>query len=97
MEKRKIQKVGRSTLTISLPKDWINLAGVKRSDVVYLDRLRDGSLRILSENLIEEKKPKEYPINCDHAKEPNLLERLIVGSYMQGVDLIKIFSFGTRK
>lgn len=93
MERRKIQKVGSSTLSIALPKNWTNLTGVKRGDAVYLEQGRDGTLRILSENLVEEdRRPKEFAINCDRVTEPRLLERLIVGSYMHGVDIIKIFS-----
>jgi phosphate uptake regulator len=56
LERRKIQKVGRSTLSVSLPKDWIHLAEVKSGDVVYLDQSKNGALRILSEKLVEEEK-----------------------------------------
>jgi len=76
-----------------LPKDWINLTGVMHGDIVYLDQGKDNTLRILSENLVKEmNKPTEYHINCDLAQEPNLLERLVVGGYMQGADTIKVFS-----
>lgn len=93
MEKRKLQKVGHSTLSVSLPKKWINLTGVNRGDIVYLDQNEDGTLRIFSEAVLEKgKEPVHYDINCDLIREPNLLERLIVGSYVQGVDMIKIFS-----
>lgn len=54
MEQRKIQKVGQSTLSVSLPRDWLNLAGVKQGDTVYLAQGRKGDLRILSKNLVEE-------------------------------------------
>jgi len=85
--------VGRSTLSVSLPKDWTNLANVKPGDTVYIEQGKDGTLRILSESLVEEeRKPEENNINSDQVTEPNLLERLIVGSYMQGVDMIRIFS-----
>lgn len=94
METRKIQKVGRSTLTVSLPKEWVNLADVKNGDAVYLDLGRDGVLRILSEALVEKKTaPQEYSINCDLTKKrKKLLERLIVSSYSLGIDTIKLFS-----
>ncbi len=93
MEKRKVQKVGYSTLSISLPKDWVDLAGVKHGDTIYVNQNTDGALSLLSEKqLKEETQPKEYHINCDLAKEPNLLERLVVGSYILGVDTVKLFS-----
>ena len=93
LEQRKIQKVGRSTLSVSLPKDWVNLVGLKPGDIVHIDQGKDESLRIFSEkNIKEAMKPNEYYINCDQTKEPNLLERLIVGGYMMGVDVIKIYA-----
>ena len=93
LEQRKIQKVGKSTLSVSLPKYWAHIEGVKQGDTVYLDRGRNGALRILSKDIVEkEEKQKEYHINCDMIKEPNLLERLIIGSYLLGVNTIKIFS-----
>lgn len=98
MEQRKIQKVGKSTLSVSLPKDWAYTAGVKQGDTIYLDRGRNGALRILSKDIVEkEEKQKEYHINCDMIKEPNLLERLIIGSYLLGVNTIKIFSSSSTK
>lgn len=93
MERRKLQKVGHSTLSVSLPKEWITLTGVNRGDIVYLDQTEDGALRIVSEDLLEkEREPTEYEINCDLISEKKLLERLIVGCYVQGVDMIKVFS-----
>ncbi len=93
LERRKIQKVGSSTLSVSLPKDWTNRVGVKQGDIVYLDQGEDGTLKILTEDLVEEEqKQNEYYINCELIEAPNLLERLIVGSYLQGVEVTKIFS-----
>lgn len=94
LESRKIQKVGKSTLSVSLPKAWIKLIGVKQGDIVYLDQRKDGSLRIFleeDENLVKEK-PQEFLINYDQVKEIKFIERLIVGSYLMGKDLIKITS-----
>lgn len=93
MERRTIQKVGGSTLSVSLPKDWANFAGVKQGNTVYLVQERNGALRILSDNMIEkEANPREFFINCDLTKEPNLMERLIIGSYVLGNDVIRISS-----
>jgi len=93
LEPRKIQKVGRSTLSISLPRDWVKLSGVQQGDVVFLDQEIDGSLRVLSPSQFEEEtKYTTFCINCDQIQELNLLERLIVGSYMLGVDVIKLVS-----
>jgi hypothetical protein len=55
LERRKIQKVGRSTLSISLPREWLGQAGVRAGDAVYLEQGRDGILRILSESSVRGK------------------------------------------
>jgi phosphate uptake regulator len=90
---RKIQKVGSSTLSVSLPKDWVNLVGLKQGDIVHIDQGKDASLRISSEkNIKEAMKLNEYYIKCDQIMEPNLLERLIVGSYITGIDVVKIYA-----
>lgn len=93
MEQRKIQKVGRSTLSVSLPKKWVNQIGLDPGDLVYITRCRDSSLRLFSSKQLEEtEKSKEYFIDCDKITEIKLCERLIVGCYMMGFDIIKIAS-----
>ncbi|MEM2735030.1 MAG: AbrB/MazE/SpoVT family DNA-binding domain-containing protein, partial [Candidatus Bathyarchaeia archaeon] len=46
MERRRIQLVGRSTLTVSLPASWVKRVGLKKGDLVLLSPEKDGSLRI---------------------------------------------------
>ena len=92
MEQRKIQKVGRSTLSVSLPKKWVNQIGLDPGDLVYLKYCRDNSLRLFSSKHIKAEISKEYFLDCDRITEPKLLERLIVGCYMMGFEVIKIAS-----
>ncbi|WP_136689830.1 AbrB/MazE/SpoVT family DNA-binding domain-containing protein [Halorhabdus amylolytica] len=44
METRKIQRVGGSTFTVSLPKDWARKQGLESGEEVRLYTHRDGSL-----------------------------------------------------
>jgi len=93
VETRKIQKVGRSTLNISLPKKWVNLQKLKRGDTVYIEQRRDGALKVSPESVLTQKvKPKEYTINCDHISEANTLKWLIPLAYSMGYEFINIFS-----
>ena len=93
METRKIQKVGRSTLNISLPKKWVNLQKLKRGDTVYIEQRRDGTLKISPESTITQKvRPKEYTINCDQTCEINTCKWLITSAYSMGYEFIIIFS-----
>jgi len=93
LDKRKIQKVGVSTLSVTLPKEWTSLADVKQGDTVYVDQSKNNSLIILSDKLLaEEENLKNFYINCDLISESKLLARLIVGSYMQGAEFIRVTS-----
>ncbi len=92
MEKRKVQKIGYSTLSVSLPKDWLAKTGVGRGDFVYLSRESDGTLKISTESLLDEAaQSREFNIDLEMVKASKLLERLIVGSYMMGAETITIF------
>ncbi|MEM3226367.1 MAG: AbrB/MazE/SpoVT family DNA-binding domain-containing protein, partial [Saccharolobus sp.] len=49
IETRKVQRLGSSSLFITLPKKWINKWGIKPGDKVILEALDDGSLRLVAE------------------------------------------------
>lgn len=93
MERRKIQKIGYSTLCVSLPKEWITERGITRGEFVFLSHEKDGSLRVLTENLIDKQnEPLHFTINLELFHAPRILERLIVGCYMMGAEIITIVS-----
>jgi phosphate uptake regulator len=46
MEPRRIQKVGYSTLSVSIPMNWAKKMNVKKGDIVFLNEETDGALRI---------------------------------------------------
>jgi len=92
LESRKVQKVGYSTMTVSLPRRWIKRNNVKPGDFVFILQEVDGTLRILPSGLARREEAKEYIINADECDEEGLLERLIVGGYMLGLDVIRITS-----
>lgn len=93
LETRKIQKLGVSTLSVSLPKSWIKKTKLKQGDIVYLDQYSEDSLKIITESTKNKyEKVREYNINVDLAKENNILETLVAGAYMMGADVINVFS-----
>jgi len=93
MESRKIQRVGYSTFSVSLPKDWVRETGLKQGDLIMLLPEKDGSLKLIPSSMAEHRiKTEEYVINSDLCSEPGMLERLIVGNYILGRDLLKIVS-----
>jgi len=93
MESRKLQKVGYSTISVSLPRNWVKEMGLKRGDAVFLVPEKDGSLKLFPSKL---RKPsegiEEYICNSDLCDDPKMLERIIVGSYILGRDLFTVIS-----
>ncbi len=93
MESRKVQRVGYSTLSVSLPRDWVKDVGLEQGDLVTFLRERNGSLKLMPSELVEHKtKAEEFVINSDLCDEPGMLERIVVGNYLLGRDVITIIS-----
>ncbi len=93
MESRKVQKVGYSTLSVSIPSNWVKEVGLKHGDTVFWDEEQDGSLKLFPGKLVKSREEvQEYICNCDLCDDPKMLERIIVGSYILGRDLFSIIS-----
>jgi phosphate uptake regulator len=93
MESRKIQRVGYSTFSVSLPKDWVETLGLRQGDLVMLLPEKDGSLKLIPSSMVERRPvTEEYEINADLCNEPRMLERIIVGNYTLGRDAFRIIS-----
>jgi len=93
LESRKLQKVGRSTITVSLPNKWIRENGIKPGDLVFILPEKDGTLRIVpSQSMRQEEVEEEYVVNADACDEHGMLERIIVGGYILGRNVIRIVS-----
>jgi len=92
MEKRRIQLVGRSTLTVSLPTSWVKEAGVKKGDFVTILQEKDGSLRIIRDAAGLQSGADVYTINADLCQGKGLIERLIIAGYVKGYDKVKVTS-----
>ncbi len=90
METRKVQRTGKSTYIISLPKPWVEKIGINVGDSVGLIPLSDGT--ILLNPLIgdkDRKKIREYMIRVND-DDTDKLARMVIGSYLAGYDKIKI-------
>ena len=91
MEPRRIQKVGYSTLSVSIPMNWAKKMDVKKGDVVFLSEESDGALRIAPKPGKEED-TNVYIVNVDECDNVDILSRVIVGNYVLGRNLIRIES-----
>jgi len=91
MEKRRVQLVGRSTLTVSLPTAWVKKVGLTKGDVIRVAPEKDGSLRIITSSMALVKEvSKICTINSDLCQEGDSIGRLIVAGYVGGSDIIRI-------
>ena len=90
---RKIQRVGRSTLSVSIPSAWAKERGFQQGDDVILISESDGSLRLVpSRSYMSRERLEESICNSDLCDEPKLLERIIVGNYILGRETVKVIS-----
>ena len=91
MEPRKIQKVGYSTLSVSIPMVWAKKTGIKKGDVVFINEENDGALRITPEpSKVEDN--SIHVVNVDKCDNTKVLARVIVGNYVLGRNLVRVES-----
>ncbi len=91
MEKRKIMQLGRSSLVISLPQEWITLTKVEKGDLVNLQIKRDRSLAILP-NLEDDDVPEKITLHIDPAEHKSSITRSIIACYLNGYTNIQLIS-----
>ncbi len=97
MESRKVQKVGTSTLTISLPKPWVEKCGLKQGDQVFMEE--EGTyLKVTPAAMaVRAKGSQEWIIDAELCDEPGILHRVIVGNYVLGRERLVIRAAGRLK
>lgn len=89
MENRKLVKLGRSTLVVSLPKYWVKLAGLNSGDVVSLVSQKDGSLALYSKDIRQEDQ-REIVLYINPGESEGILTRKIVACYLNGYWTIRL-------
>jgi phosphate uptake regulator len=98
---RRIMSLGRSSMVISLPKNWMQLNELKKGDVVSYAIQRDRSL-VVYPGAQKKVKAKEITLRIGQKEEEGLIAQKIIGSFLNGysgITLIaeKIFSIPQRK
>ena len=89
-ELRKVQKVGYSTLTVSIPSEYVKSMKLHEGDNLIVKEESDGTLRLIP--LVGSLKTVKASIKVDQVENDALLSRLIVGCYMLGYDSIELSS-----
>ena len=91
MENRKVVKLGRSTLVVSLPKYWVKLAGLNSGDLISLVSQKDGSLALYSKDIRQEEQ-REIVLHISPDESEGILTRKIVACYLNGYSTIRLCS-----
>lgn len=93
MEIRKLQKVGSSTLSVSLPSGWAADVGLKRGASVQL--VEDGrELRVipLTDGGAGGGEARAYLVDADECKTGEVLARVLIACYVLGRDHLVVRS-----
>jgi phosphate uptake regulator len=86
---RRLQRLGTTTLVVSLPRQWVTETGLKIGDIVYLETDNDR-LIIHSKEVVRD--PRKVTLNADEVERPEVLRRLVLACFLQGYDEVDIVS-----
>ncbi|RLI99603.1 MAG: hypothetical protein DRP08_07030 [Candidatus Aenigmatarchaeota archaeon] len=91
---RKVQLTGKSTFTVSLPKDWASDIGLKQGDIILITRLPDGSLRLFpKKEPIEIMKSESVQTLIIEKGEEGAVERLMIAYYAAGYNFVRVLQY----
>jgi phosphate uptake regulator len=90
LETRKVQKLGYSSVGISLPKEWAAMNGLKPGAIITLAVEDDGTLHVRTGPLDDRPITSEAMIDADEWKGPEALTRVITGNYLVGRSTIRV-------
>ena len=91
METRKIMALGKSSLVVSLPKEWIETNDLEKGDLVSLEVQRDLSLLVKSSLNVADK-GKRIVVDIDSDASSDSIFRIVIGCYLNGYNDIVLNS-----
>lgn len=89
-ESRKVQKVGYSTLTVSIPAEYARELDLNAGDSVLFREETDGTLKLIPAS--KGGRTTKASIKADLVESEELLTRVIVSCYVLGYDTIELTS-----
>lgn len=88
VEPRKIQLLGGSTYTVSIPRRWVDRLGIEPGDFVSLQLTKDGNLLIRSKSA---PRPSEKRGTLDPSGlSPDEIQQRLLGLYLAGYQRIEV-------
>ena len=97
MEARSVQSVGYSTLTVTLPRGWVEDVKLKAGDIVSIKRRRRRFTETCPRYGAQREEVKNCIVNADLCSSPNILTRIITANYILGHDTIQIATDELKK
>ncbi|MEM0449141.1 MAG: phosphate uptake regulator PhoU [Methanomassiliicoccales archaeon] len=91
LEIRRVQKTGASTMTVSLPKDWIESNSITPGTPVVVRPMPDGTISI-DPRVQREKEETRKIIQVDDDETKEHLTRKLIGAYLAGYNIIEVRS-----
>ena len=91
MEIRKIMALGKSSLVVSLPKNWIESTGLDKGDSLSLEVQKDLSLLIQPAHE-EQADGRKVEVEIDESTSSDSIFRIVIGCYLNGYNDIVLNS-----
>jgi len=91
LEVRRVQKTGSSTMTVSLPKDWVESSSIKPGDPVAVKVMPDGTVCI-DPRMTQDKADNKKVLWVDADEQKEHLTRKLIGAYLAGYNIIEVRS-----
>ncbi len=83
METRKIMALGKSSLVVSLPKDWVDSNGLEKGDELNLQVQRDFSL-LVKPSLQDQNEGRRIVVDISEDVSSDSIFRIVTGCYLNG-------------
>ncbi len=93
VEPRKIQVLGGSTYTVSIPKRWVEKLGIQPGEFVSLELTKDGHLLLWSKST--PRTPHRKGVVNPEGLTPDELHRRLIGLYLAGYKTIEVSGTST--
>ena len=90
---RKIMSLGKSSLVVSLPKEWMKLNDLKKGETVSFSIQRDCSL-VVYPSALKKTELKEITLKIAQNEEEILITQKILGSFLNGYTGVTLSSEG---
>ncbi len=85
----RVQRTGRSSLAVTLPKSWTTALNIHMGDPVVFRQREDGTLELAFSTTREREDEAVRTVSIDASgANPGIISRLLVGAYITGQDHI---------